>query len=75
MVAVVHGMLTHHCGTYKGEGNAAVIRVLGQEVCSGLLAYVIVGAEAQSLENTMTTAVFLGVRAGGHAALPPTSGL
>jgi len=45
MVAVVHGMLAHHRETYKGEGNAVVIRLLGQEVCPGLLVYIIVGAE------------------------------
>jgi hypothetical protein len=46
MVAVVlHGMLAHHREIYKGEGNAAVIRPLRQEVCPGLLVYVIVGAD------------------------------
>ena len=38
MVAVVHGMLAHHPETYKGEGHATVVRLLGREVCSGLLA-------------------------------------
>src|SRR5262245_20000167 len=69
MVAVVHGMLAHHRETYKGEGNAAVVRLLGREVCSDLLAYVIVGAEVQSMENTITTAVFLKSRSDYKAAI------
>ena len=39
------------------------------EVCSGLLAYVIVGAEVQSMENTIATEVSLKTRADYKAAI------
>ena len=43
----------------------AVIR----EVCSGLLVYVILGAEVQSMENTIATEVSLKTRADYQAAI------
>jgi seryl-tRNA synthetase len=44
-------------------------RLLDREVCSGLPAYVIVGAEVQSMENTIATEISLKTRADYKAAI------